>query len=89
MNPALPEDFLLQSKKLSEKLKQNNIEFWGPVAATMQRKKGRHRFQLLLQSSHRGQLHDFLEQWLPKITELPLSKKVRWSVDVDPQDFYS
>jgi primosomal protein N' (replication factor Y) (superfamily II helicase) len=87
--PSLPENFLLESKKLSEKINKANIEFWGPVAATMQRKKGQHRFQLLLQSAHRGQLHDFLEKWLPMLAEMPSSRRVRWSVDVDPQDFYS
>ena len=88
-NPSLPEEFLLKSKQLSEKINLKNIEFWGPVAATMQRKKGRHRFQLLLQCSNRAMLHDFLQVWLPMAAEMPLSKKVRWSVDVDPQDFYS
>ena len=86
---SLPEDFLNDAVKVAAQQVGHGIEFWGPVAASMQRKKGQHRFHLLLQSASRFKLHEFLDQWLPQLQALPSAKKVRWSVDVDPQDFYS
>ena len=85
----LPERFLEAARDLGDKSARDAISFWGPVAAAMQRKKGVHRFHLLLQSASRSGLHSFLHQWLMKLERLPQAKKVRWSVDVDPQDFYS
>ena len=85
----LPENFLYDAVEAGKKLNAQAIEFWGPVAASMQRKAGHHRFHLLLQSSSRQNLHVFLDQWLPLVDKTPMAKKVRWSVDVDPQDFYS
>ena len=86
---SLPEDFLNDAVRQAGKPNEKGIEFWGPVAAAMQRKKGQHRFHLLIQSASRLRLHEFLDAWLPELEKLPSAKKVRWSVDVDPQDFYS
>lgn len=63
-----------------------DIEFWGPVSAPMLRRQGRYRFQLLLQSSERKQLHRLLGEIEPHIYKSPLTRKVRWSIDVDPQE---
>ncbi len=85
----LPESFLESARQLADKPVRQAIDFWGPVPAAMQRKKGVHRFHLLLQAASRAGLHYFLHQWVPEIERLPLAKKVRWTIDVDPQDFYS
>jgi primosomal protein N' (replication factor Y) len=88
-----PEQFLRQAsdqrQMAEQKIASDAIQFWGPVPAIMQKRAGKHRFHLLLQSNSRAQLHSFLDQWLPFVQSMPLAKKVRWSVDVDPQDFYS
>lgn len=86
---SLPESFLNDAVKLVGEDYNGPIEFWGPVAASMQRKKGQHRFHLLIQSASRQQLHLFLDEWLPEFEKIPSAKKVRWSVDIDPQDFYA
>ncbi len=31
-------------------------------------------------------LHRQIEAWLPLVRDLPQARKVRWSVDVDPQE---
>jgi len=85
----LPEKFLESAHQLADEAAKETIAFWGPVPAAMQRKKGVHRFHLLLQTPSRAALHDFLHRWLPEIERLPQAKRVRWSIDVDPQDFYS
>jgi primosomal protein N' (replication factor Y) len=41
-----------------------------------------------LQSTRRRPLHDFLNNWLPRLEAARASKRVRWSLDVDPVDMY-
>ena len=77
---------LNQQQFITETGKESGVEFWGPVAAPMLRRQGRYRFQLLLQSAERGQLHRVLRALEPHIYKSPLARKVRWSIDVDPQE---
>jgi primosomal protein N' (replication factor Y) len=58
----------------------------GPVPASMARRAGRHYAQLLVETTARGELHRFLEQWLPLVERLPGARRVRWAIDVDPLD---
>lgn len=60
----------------------------GPVPAPMEKRAGRYRAQLLLQSGDRGSLHQLLSRWLPQIEALKSARQVRWSVDIDPQDMF-
>jgi primosomal protein N' (replication factor Y) len=82
-----PELFL---KQLLERCQQlsvaANLEFWGPVPAPMERRAGKTRAHLLVQSNQRQPLHQWLGEAMPLISELPHARKVRWSIDVDPQE---
>lgn len=62
------------------------VELWGPAPAPMERRAGRYRFHLLVRSGLRSPLHRFLDAWLPRVAALPAARKVRWALDVDPQD---
>ena len=62
------------------------IELLGPIPAPMERRAGRYRAQLLVQSEHRRALHRFLQSWILRLSELKIGRKVRWSLDVDPLD---
>ncbi len=64
------------------------IEIWGPVAAQMERRAGRYRAQLIIQSTKRQQLHHILDLWIPLIESLKKPANLRWSLDVDPQDTF-
>lgn len=59
----------------------------GPIPAIMEKRQGRFRLQLLIQSSNRAKLQQLLSAQLPAIENLPIARRVRWSLDVDPQDF--
>ena len=61
------------------------LQLWGPVPAPMEKRAGRFRAHLLLQDSRRAALHTALAALLPRIEALPEARKVRWSLDVDPQ----
>ena len=63
------------------------IEVYGPYPAPLEQKAGRLRYQLLLQSRNRNLLLNALTPWIRDLESLPSSKKVRWSVDVDPLEY--
>ncbi len=56
----------------------------GPAPAQMERKDGRYRAQLLLQSMERAPLHEVLSRTLAAVRNGADARKVRWSLDVDP-----
>ncbi len=64
----------------------NSIEILGPIPAPIEKRAGRYRAQLLLQSHNRTLLKQKLAAWLPKLETMKTGKKVRWSVDVDPSE---
>jgi len=60
----------------------------GPASAPMERRSGRWRGQLLLQSAARPALQALLTRWRHALAAHPLSNTVRWSVDVDPSELF-
>lgn len=62
------------------------VEVIGPMPAPMERRFGRYHMQLWIQSTRRAALHQVLEQLVWHIEQDKLSRKVRWSLDVDPQE---
>lgn len=66
---------------------QGAAAVYGPFPAMMERRSGRTRWYLLVQAASRAELHAQLEAWVEAVGRLPLARKVRWSVDVDPQDY--
>jgi primosomal protein N' (replication factor Y) len=60
---------------------------YGPFPAMMERRSGRTRWYLLVQANRRPILHHQLDEWVSQLHKLPSARKVRWSVDVDPQDY--
>ena len=78
------EEFLNDAKSMFGKIA--GIELYGPFPAPLEQKAGRLRYQLLLQSVNRNLLLNALTPWVLALEALPISKKVRWSIDVDPLD---
>ena len=87
------ENFLQQSAFQAAELIQQHgfggpegVTLLGPKPAPMEKRQGRLRWQLLLQAKVRKPLHNLLNALLPLMEQNPLARKVRWSVDVDPQE---
>ncbi|HEY5701311.1 MAG TPA: primosomal protein N' [Gammaproteobacteria bacterium] len=80
------EQFLQSARDEGEELSAGDVSLLGPVPAPMARRAGRHRAQLFLESSKRAPLHGFLKRWLPRVENLSLARRVRWSIDIDPQE---
>lgn len=66
---------------------RDDMIVFGPIPAVMERRAGRYRYQLLLQTTQRGLRAQALRYVVPQLEQLPQLRKVRWSLDVDPQDF--
>lgn len=85
-NLAKTIDFLTQAKKLAQT--SINVQLYGPVKASTAKIKDRERAQLVIESTQRVALHRLLNHWVPQLTDLQKSyKTIRWSLDVDPQEF--
>ena len=61
-------------------------EVYPPVPAGLARRAGLERGQVLVQSSERSALHEFLPRWRA-LLERMRQQRVRWTVDVDPLEF--
>lgn len=82
----MPQRFLAAALEAAQAFNVRGVELLGPVAAPMERRAGRYRAQLLLQAPSRTALHHLLDVWVPQLGNVPLARKVRWSIDVDPMD---
>lgn len=80
--------FLQAARDCAEPLQHSQLLLLGPVPSPMERRAGRYRAQLLIQSGQRQLLQQFLVQWLPRIEALSAGRRVRWSVDVDPLEMF-
>lgn len=80
--------FLNHAVELGQQIDTNEIDLFGPIPAPMERRAGRFRYQIMLQSNHRKPLHQFLSWWAPQLQQLASARKARWSIDVDPYDTF-
>ena len=87
-NAQEPIDFLEDARQRVSDSGISGVEAWGPVPATMERRAGRYRAQLLLQSEQTGRLQQLLGQLVRQLEGLKSARRVRWSIDVDPADTY-
>lgn len=79
-------DFLRRAAQAGSELLPEGITLLGPIPAPMERRGGRYRAHLLVQSDLRPALQTFLTNWLAEVRGLRGFSQVRWSVDVDPQE---
>ena len=80
--------FLGSARKIAEDLNMSDVRILGPVSAPMERRAGRYRAQLLLQSRQRRSLHDMLRQLRIALEGSASARRVRWSIDVDPIELF-
>jgi len=61
------------------------LEVTGPVPSPMERRFGRYHMQIWLICDRRAPLHQGVATLLDLIDRHPMHRKVRWSLDIDPQ----
>lgn len=83
-------DFLhLIKTKISKKLLgKNPFKILGPIPAPMERRIGKYRTQLLLQSANRSSLQKIMKELVLELENLSSTNGVQWSLDVDPVDLF-
>lgn len=86
--PENATDFLARARQLAsqEAPPSRQISYLGPLPALMERKNDRYCFQLQILSADRGQLHRVVRAICAGMENHVLSRRARWSVDIDPQD---
>ena len=81
-----PRSFLRDAEGCARARPHRGVSVLGPVPSPMERRAGRYRAQLLVDARSRGALQRFLPGWIAELEALPSARRVRWSVDVDPQE---
>jgi primosomal protein N' (replication factor Y) len=76
--------FLDDAARLARRI-AGEVEVFDPVPAPLARKAGFERAQLLVRCASRAALQPFLREWKSALDERA-ERRVRWSLDVDPQD---
>jgi len=80
--PSYPDKFLREICAI----RYDGCELAGPLPAAMEKRGGKYRFHLIVQSKTRKQLHTAIHQMLHLIPNNEWQSKVRWSLDVDPTE---
>jgi len=80
--------FLDEARRIAEMAAIDGVRILGPVSAPMERKAGKYRAHLLLQSRQRGQLHRALTLLRAELEGSAGARRVRWSLDVDPIELF-
>ena len=66
---------------------RQNITAIGPLPGFIEKVNHRYRFQLQLTCANRGNLHQCIDDILTVFSRNALSKRTRWSLDVDPAEY--
>jgi primosomal protein N' (replication factor Y) (superfamily II helicase) len=78
-------EFLNKASALLEN-ENGGLQIYGPIPAPMEKRAGKMRWQLLVISDKRSLLFQAMQHWSLAMEKLPEGRKVRWSLDIDPQD---
>ena len=62
------------------------VQVLGPISGFMERKAGKFRMQLLVQGPSRAPLAQLLDWAVTELEGWPETKRVRWSLDIDPTE---
>ena len=79
------EKFLVMAKQELLSI-DKQLDVFGPYTAPIEKKAGRYRMQLMLQSASRQAIGKCLHDWVSILEKHPGGRRVRWALDVDPQD---
>lgn len=78
--------FLREIKSLMLPSASSGLNLFGPIPASMERKAGMYQSQLVVIATSRTEIQAHLPNWATVMQQHPLSKRVRWNIEVDPQE---
>lgn len=85
-NAEMPMAFLSSLRRNVKDRLLPEVRIAGPVPATMERRAGKFRAVLMLSAPRRPALARLLRDVLALIETAPLRNRVRWHLDVDPEE---
>jgi primosomal protein N' (replication factor Y) len=82
------ESFLRLARSIAERISPPSplVTYLGPLPAMLEKRAGRFRFVLQINASKRSLLQSLLSALALTLEEHKDSRRVRWSIDVDPQE---
>ncbi len=87
VNREAPLSYLEQVRDCLKQQAGTHLQLFGPMPAPMEKRAGRYRAQLVVLAKDRPVLQQALATSLPAIEAIK-TRRVRWSLDVDPMDTY-
>lgn len=86
--PELAVEFLRVARQRAEQLQAPSpqLHYLGPLPAMLEKRGDRFRYQLQFNSAHRKPLQSLLTELAQQLEQEAIGKRVRWSIDVDPQE---
>lgn len=81
-------EFLRLARQKAEQLSapSPHLHYLGPLPAMLEKRGDRFRYQLQFNSAQRGPLQALLTELAQQLEQDALGKRVRWAIDVDPQE---
>lgn len=81
-------EFLRMARQQAMQLHASSphLHYLGPLPAMLEKRGDRFRYQLQFNSAHRKSLHALMERLIQQLESHALAKRVRWTIDIDPQD---
>jgi primosomal protein N' (replication factor Y) len=84
--PQLAIEFLNLARRIGEQSIVSDTQLLGPLPALMEKRSGRYRFTLQITCSQRSQLQRQLTSIAVALENTKKDNKIRWAIDVDPQE---
>jgi primosomal protein N' (replication factor Y) len=86
--PELALEFLRLARHRAEQLQATSpsLHYLGPLPAMLERRGDRYRYQLQFNSARRKPLQILLKELALHLEQEAIGKRVRWAIDVDPQE---
>ena len=83
------QEFLDMARSMAESLGAINasLQYLGPLPALMEKRSGRYRYYLQIEATTRNPLQQLLSRLAFQLETQKQFSNVRWSFDVDPQEF--
>jgi len=79
------ENFLHKIKKIIQK--DDQIEIFGPMPSSMQKKANLYNLNLIIQAKNKSKLNYAIKDCIPSLKDIPYSNKIKWTIDIDPIDY--
>ena len=82
------ETFLRTARSIAERINRPSplMGYLGPLPAMLERRAGRYRFVLQIDAHKRSLLQMLLDALIVELNQHKDARRVRWSIDVDPQE---